>query len=248
MKLLLFPHSHYCEKARWALDYKSISFQPVAILPGFHIVTVRKYAPKTSVPVLLTEDIAVQGSDEIIHYLDARYPYKPLTPQLNEDQVKCLELETWADTDLGQPLRQILYAGLLGYAEFVCDCFAFTMPKYKKFLLKMTYPVVRRKIYQAYVVSDEKVLSAKTKFATALEILEERLSTKEYLVGNGFSRADLTVASLLSLIVMPEEHPFPWQDIKIPDEKTQLFCENYAAHPVADWVRGMYKQHRIAES
>ena len=42
MKLLEFPHSHYCEKARWALDSKGLKFQAIAIMPGYHIFTVRK--------------------------------------------------------------------------------------------------------------------------------------------------------------------------------------------------------------
>ncbi|MHB8744867.1 MAG: glutathione S-transferase N-terminal domain-containing protein, partial [Sulfuricaulis sp.] len=60
--LLEFPHSHFCEKARWALDYKGIPFEAVAILPGFHRITVRKYARDSSVPVLLTDAGAVQGA------------------------------------------------------------------------------------------------------------------------------------------------------------------------------------------
>ena len=80
MKLLEFPHSHYCEKARWALDYKGIPFQPVPLLPGFHVITVRRYAPDTSVPVFLSDERVVQGSSEIIDYLENKYPSRPLTP------------------------------------------------------------------------------------------------------------------------------------------------------------------------
>lgn len=65
MKLLEFPHSHYCEKARWALDYKGIAFQAVAIMPGLHMISVGKYAPDTSVPVLLDNSEVVQGSSEV---------------------------------------------------------------------------------------------------------------------------------------------------------------------------------------
>ena len=35
MKLLEFPHSHYCEKARWALDYKGIPFEAMAFSLDF---------------------------------------------------------------------------------------------------------------------------------------------------------------------------------------------------------------------
>ena len=84
MKLLEFPHSHYCEKARWALDYKGIPFERVALLPGFHMRTVRRYAPKTSVPVMLSDSDVVQGSSEIIDYLDEHFPEPQLTPQAPE--------------------------------------------------------------------------------------------------------------------------------------------------------------------
>ena len=36
MKLLEFPHSHYCKKACWAVDYEGIPVQAVPIVPGFH--------------------------------------------------------------------------------------------------------------------------------------------------------------------------------------------------------------------
>ena len=82
MKLLVFPYSHYCEKARWALDYKDIPFQAVAIMLGWHVITLRKYAPDTSVPVLLSDNEVVQGSSEIIDYLERKYPSHPLTPRM----------------------------------------------------------------------------------------------------------------------------------------------------------------------
>ena len=77
-RLVTIEASHYCEKARWALDYKGIPFEPVAILPGLHMITVRRYAADTSVPVLLSEPLAVQGSSEIIDYLERQHPSLPL--------------------------------------------------------------------------------------------------------------------------------------------------------------------------
>ena len=70
MELLLFPHSHYCEKGRWALDYKGLKYRPVPLLPGFHIRAVKKYAPDSSVTELITVEEAIQGSSAIIDFLD----------------------------------------------------------------------------------------------------------------------------------------------------------------------------------
>jgi glutathione S-transferase len=32
--LYQFQFSHYCEKARWALDYKGLAYAPKNLLPG----------------------------------------------------------------------------------------------------------------------------------------------------------------------------------------------------------------------
>ena len=113
MTLLEFPHSHYCEKVRWALDYKGIPFKAVAILPGLHMITVRKYAPDTSVPVLLSDNEVVQGSSDIISYLEQKYPSHSLTPTDADQRQTCLEIEYAMDKRLGENIRRVLYDGLL---------------------------------------------------------------------------------------------------------------------------------------
>src|SRR5882762_1573570 len=46
-KLYDFRSSHYSEKARWALDFKGIPYAPRHLLPGFHMRTTRKLAPRS---------------------------------------------------------------------------------------------------------------------------------------------------------------------------------------------------------
>ena len=73
--------------------------------------------------------------------------------------------------------------------------------------------------------------------------MEQTLKQRHYLVGDRFTRADLSVASMLSLLVMPAEHPFPWREI--PDPKIRAFHDEYRDHPVSEWVRKMYRDHRL---
>lgn len=244
MKLLEFPHSHYCEKARWALDYKGIAFQAVAIMPGFHMITVRKYAPDTSVPVLLDDDEVVQGSSEIINYLDQKYPSCPLTPVDTDERQACLDIERDMDERLGENIRRILYYRLLAYPDFIQYCFTHPMSPFRQLIFSLFYPVLRYKIYRTYVISAEKVEQAKREFDVAMTEIENRLKHREYLVGEQFSRADLSVASMLSLLVMPKEHPFPWK--VIPDSQTRIFLEEFRDHPVIEWVNRMYREHRLS--
>ncbi len=242
MKLLEFPHSHYCEKARWALDYKGIPFQPVTLMPGFHMLTVRKYASNTSVPVLLNDSDVVQGSSEILHYLDRKYPSRSLTPTDAGELQACLDIEQSMDKKLGVNIRRILYHSLLAHPDFIRYCFTHSLPKVKQLIFSLLYPMLRYKIHKTYVVSTAKVGQARNEFDAAMGELETKLTGKRYLIGGQFTRADLSVAAMLSLLVMPAEHPFPW--IEPPDPEARAFCDGYRDHPVSVWVRKMYRDHR----
>ena len=245
MKLLEFPHSHYCEKARWVLDYKGIPFQAVAIMPGFHVITLRKFAPDTSVPVLLNDNEVIQGSSEIINYLEQKHPTHSLTPTDAKELQACLDIENSMDERLGENIRQILYFRLLAYPDFIRHCFTHPMPRMKQIIFSLFYPLLRYKIHKTYVISAAKVEEAKREFDVAMTEIEKMLRLKQYLVGEQFTRADLTVASMLSLLVMPTEHPFPWKEI--PDPQARAFYDKYRDHPVTEWVTKIYRDHRLHE-
>ena len=49
-ELYLFPHSHYCEMARWALDLKGIDYKATPIVPGAHLYVIPRIAPNRRSP------------------------------------------------------------------------------------------------------------------------------------------------------------------------------------------------------
>lgn len=244
MKLLLFPHSHFCEKARWALDHKRVAYEPVVVFPGLHRRTVRKLAPASSVPVLVTGDGAIQGSNEIIDYLDELVPERPLIPPEPGARDDCLELERRMDEQIGVPLRQILYASLLDHPDFIRRCFTHAMPQWKRRFYPLVAAPLRRAIYAGYVKSPAAAAAARAAFEQTMTDLEQRLGDGAYLVGDRFTRADLAVAALLSLIALPREHPFPWGDV--PPSAARDFIDSYRDHRVSHWVRTIYREHRLA--
>lgn len=242
MKLLEFPHSHYCEKARWALDHKSLSYGRVAILPGFHLRTVRRHAPQTTVPVLLTDNQAVQGSSEIIDFLDLHYSGHQLTPQRVEAQHYCRKLESDLSAKVGEPLRTILYDRLLDYPDFIRYCFTHPLSAPKQFLFRLYYPLLKKLMHQAYVQSDEKVAEAQSRLDQSLEELAGEIGVQQYLVEDRFTRADLSVCAMISLLLLPPEFPLQWPDI--PDKEVVAMVEKYHDHPVSLWGRRIYELHR----
>ena len=59
-----FRFSHYSEKARWALDFKGIPYTPRHLVPGFHLRTARKLAPRSCLPILEADGAVIQDSTE----------------------------------------------------------------------------------------------------------------------------------------------------------------------------------------
>jgi len=86
VELFQFEASHFNEKARWALDYKSIDHKKRSLLPGFHIPTIKRLTGKTQVPLLRLGDTLVQGSSQIIEALEEKYPDPALYPQEAEQR------------------------------------------------------------------------------------------------------------------------------------------------------------------
>ena len=242
MKLLEFPHSHYCEKARWALDFKRIPFERAALLPGFHMRTVRRHAPKTSVPVLLCESEVVQGSSEIIDYLDEHFPEFRLTPQSPEIREECSQFEAELGSKFGEPIRTILYDRLLAYPDYIRFCFTHPMPPLKRFLFRLYYPMLRKLMHQAYVESEQRVAGAKETFFASLDEMEAKISEDGYLFEERFTRADLSACAMLALLVLPSQFPVSWPEM--PDDEIQKLHNDYRNHPVCIWVRRMYELYR----
>ena len=242
MKLLEFPHSHYCEKARWALDFKRIPFERVALLPGFHLRTVRRHAAKTSVPVLLADNESVQGSSEIIDYLDEQFPDHLLTPQDSAAKSACMHFELELSEKFGEPIRTILYDRLLAYPDYIRFCFTHPMSPPKQLLFRLYYPMLRRLMHQVYVESEQRVTGAKQTLFSALDELAAKIDGAGYLFEERFTRADLSVCAMLALLVLPPQFPVNWPEM--PDDQIRKMHDDYQSHPVCVWVRQMYELHR----
>lgn len=240
--LFLFPHSHFCEKARWALDYKGLQYSVEPLFPGIHARKMQKLGGASSVPLLKDGEEIIQGSSQIIDYLDQRYPEHPLGFQEIAQQSAVLEFEKQIDSSIGVTLRLIAYNYLLNYPDYCRTCFTGSMPGWKKVGFRLVFPLLRRLLYKVYVRSDANVECAKERVNAALDELDSRLEDQAYLFGERFSRADLSLAALMSICVLPPEHPFTWP--AIPDATLCDLLAEQSGRPTYQWVQKMYGLHR----
>ena len=71
-RLITIPFSHYCEKARWALERAGIEHTEDGHLPIFSSVVSRRAGAGRTVPALITADRKVLAdSTDILRWCDA---------------------------------------------------------------------------------------------------------------------------------------------------------------------------------
>ncbi len=99
--LYVIHHSPWSERARWALLHHKIGFDEREHTPLVGELSLRMRAKNTkgkvSVPLLVDEDVAVQGSLAIGEWVDARGKRDKLFPEGSRDRIAKLH-ETLEDT------------------------------------------------------------------------------------------------------------------------------------------------------
>lgn len=238
--LYQMPISHFCEKSRWALAYKRLPHKYKNLLPGLHIKKAKKMAEKSSLPILKEGKIFVQGSSNIIDYLDAEFPRFPLTPDSVEDAKKAKEWEAWADAEIGPAVRMLAYSTLLSRADILIPVMAQDGPWYKNLYMNKAFPKIKHALEQGLNITEERVLEAKATLHAAINHIQSAQPENEPLLSSGFSRADIAVASLLAPLFTPSKFGVLWPET-MPLEFQRISEEFNSIRP---WVESMYQRYR----
>ncbi|MDE3009860.1 MAG: glutathione S-transferase [Pseudomonadota bacterium] len=203
IQLYRFRCSHFCEKASWALDYKGLAWEAVDLVPGRHAAIIRRLAPRSSVPLLRDGDSVVQGSSEIITYLDQRYEGPRLTPTEAQAASLALEWERYLESEVGVPLRLWFYHQLLPDREACLDFLLEGAPRSARLVYRFTWPLLRRRMRRFLKIDAANADAAEQRMRAAFDRLDGTLAQHRYLVAERFTRADLCAAALLSRLCLP---------------------------------------------
>ena len=238
--LYQFPISHYCEKIRWALDYKQIKYEIKNLIPGLHISKVRRLAPDTSVPILAHDETVIQGSDSIISYLDETFPERSLTPAIGQLKDEALEWEQYVDSEVGIHVRRCCYHILLEHPGIVIPFFTHNGPWYGGLYLLIGFPKLKKTMRKFMNINEESAQRSRERLEIAIERLHGHLQDNAFLVGDQFTRADLSAASLLAPLRKPEKYGLNW-----PDQLPQRFEDLVDGfQPKINWVDEIYDKFR----
>jgi glutathione S-transferase len=201
--LITIPLSHYCEKARWALDRADLAYTEDPHAPLFHRLATRR-GERGTVPVLVHLGRRYADSTAILRHADATQGGDVLYPRdavLSSD-VEALE-ETF-DTRLGPHSRRWAYAELLGRPEVLDELWSRGVPRYEALFMPLIAPLTRRLVRAAYKVTADGAQRSLHQVQAVFQQVDRLLSDgRRFLVGGRFSAADLTFASLAAPTLYP---------------------------------------------
>ena len=203
--LITISVSHYCEKARWALDRAGFAYVEQAHAPLMHRLATQRHAGGT-VPVLVHGATRLIDSTPILTHADAARGGDLLYPRDAALRNEVEALEEQFDTDLGPHTRRWAYGQLLPCPTLLHTLWSRGAPPLEASLLTMIAPLVRRLVTSGYKITPERAERSLERARSVFRKVDERLSDgRRFLVGNRFTAADLTFAALAAPMLLPAE-------------------------------------------
>jgi glutathione S-transferase len=238
--------SHYNEKVRWALDHKGIAHIRRAAIPGRHQAIAARLTGGRTLPVLVLDGEAIGDSTAIIAALERRWPEPALYPGDADERRRALELEDFFDEQLGPHSRLLFLHAALPDAGLTLGAFAPDLGGARRLLARAAFPRLRPRVRSEFGIDQRGVALAQRQLQTTAERFRAEVGPQGHLVGDRFSVADLTLASLLAPIVAPDQFPYPQPQRGHP--RLAGLREELASAGLLDWTRAMYARWRGASA
>ena len=210
-RLITIPISHYCEKARWALDRGGIAYTEHAHVQFLHYLPARLAGGGRTVPVVVAADgQVIADSTDVLRWVDQQGGAPPLFPEPGAARAEIETLTRDFDTDLGPPGRRWMYSYILHERELCRDYGLTGVPAWQRRSFPVAFPAIRGFLRWLTDASDESRDAARA----AVDRIFERVGTlladgRPFLVGERLTAADLTFAALSAAVLMPPEYGVP---------------------------------------
>jgi glutathione S-transferase len=216
--------SHFCEKARWCLDYKRISYTLVAVNPLTRREA-RALGVRGDVPVLRDGARVLDGSAAIAAYLEDTYPDPPLLPIDPMARRTVLQIERRCDSELGPDARRLGYHEALAHPVLLEGTLLWRRAPRRWLnwlMLRFVDPRIRRK----FDVRPDRLPPSRARLRELLTDLQARLTPAGFLVGDRITLADITAAALMDPLEI------------VPDfVRDPIFAQLF------DWKRSLMRRH-----
>jgi glutathione S-transferase len=246
LRLITIGFSHYCEKARWALDRTDVEYREEDHVPLLHWRASYGAGGGRTVPVLVTPDKVLRESNDILTFADEQLPAaRRLFPDDPALRAEVEQLVADFDRGLGPAVRRFLYFYLMQHREAVVSLLACTGPGWERKVVRRTYPMFATLMKRGLKITPAATERSKARLVATLDAVDERLADgRRYLAGDRFTAADLTFAALGAVMVLPPQYGFA-----VPDQARHIgelaeFREAAQARPAGRFIARMYAEER----
>ena len=244
-RLITIPISHYCEKARWALDHAGLAYAERPHLQGFHVIASKRAGGSGTTPVLVTDDGVLGESAEIVAYADAHGPQLGLYGDSPAARAEIVALERDFDAILGPAGRLWMYQHLLDRPDLAVRYGCVGVPRWERRTLPRLFGVMARIIKGKLGVSAVAAEESERRVDATFDDVAKRLADgRPYLVGKRFSAADLAFAALAGAVLMPPQWSIP---LPQPDElppAAAVKVRELRDHPAGRFALRMFERER----
>jgi glutathione S-transferase len=244
--LITIPISHYCEKARWALDRTGVAYRERPHLQLIHRLAVRRAGGGRTVPVLVWGDRVLADSADILDAADAQAPPdRRLYPDDARAAAEVRELERDFDSRLGPHGRLWMYNGLRGRRDLALTYGCTGVPAWERRALEAAYPLLARAIDRYLDVTPATAARSESEVRATFDAVAKLLDDgRPYLCGERFSAADLTFSARAAAVLMSPEYGVR---LPQPDElplATAVVVRELRAHPAGAHALAMFRAER----
>jgi glutathione S-transferase len=244
--LITIPISHYCEKARWALERAGIPYRERAHMQMIHWLAVRRAKGHRTVPVLVCGDRVLAESADIVDEADSRAPAnRRLFPDDPGAAAEVRRLEHDFDERLGPHARLWMYNGLRGRRDVAMAYGTTGVPAWERRAFQLTYPLAERAIAHFLDITPSAAARSEAEVRAVFDAVGERLDDgRPYLCGERFSAADLTFAALAAAVLMPPEYGVPLPQPEELPAAMATVVRDLRAHPAGVHALALYRDER----
>ncbi len=245
-RLITITPSHYCEKARWALEYAEVGYRENGHTPLLHRVATRLAGGRNTVPVLVAGGQVYPDSTDIIEYIQLEHSggWRPYFDDSTLSE-EARRLEELFDTRLGPHSRRLAYHYLLDDDRLF---FAAVIPGVgglEKVVFRMLAPVIKKLMRVGMRIDDEGAERSLGVIREVFATVDEMLSDgRRYLVGDGFSAADLTFAALSAPVLLPRNYGSPLPSLDEVPTAMLKQIEEFRSLPAGAFALRIYRDHR----
>lgn len=244
--LYQFPLSHYCEKARWILDYKQLDYVAHNLIPGVHRAFAQLKTGQGTLPILKDRGQWIADSTLIALYLDENYPEHPLLQSNQHLRDQILEINLLATT-LGEHVRRWGLAHSLSMSDESLEIMIGEKGYLRQFE-KFSKPILKSLMTKNYQLNEQSVQASKLEIDTIVTQLNEQLLKNggQYLIGERLGLTDIAVCSMLAPILELDATPWEKEFGTESSEEFQQYKTELLALPLGQYVARIYAQERHA--